>query len=631
MAAFTDDEFLVALDDLHSPEIGIKKLVIKMKEAHPGREGINAKTVREILRVLRDPGGADLVADARTRLPKPVPVSKPSPPQEKVEEPEEGDDAELFMTTQKEPREATVPPTPVPQPVFDENDAPPAQDEDEAFSSDDDGFFDASPRGATSSDEENALMFDSSPHGATCSEEEDSERSTGDAAFTATPKHLTPTPLRAGVAEYDAPVAVANVYSAAPSGALQQPSLFPSPAEEAKAFLEAALSELLKEQPEDPYAVLAEKCRVQAFLKGIMPRTPEKQLQAQPQPEPQPPVNPEPEVISVQEAVRRMKKYEDVGTIGVKRLVMEIKAAFPELMRNGVKVGAKEVRAAVHELTAVGLDTPPEHARKRIITPPPVPPEIESEVQLLATDGENILAGSPRGGPRGFKGLYAPTGLAGEVVQVGPRGSAASGAVPESPAQPKARPAESPAAFSEDEIDSQTDRTPAHADEFATARKEFATEARSHLDSGAPERVQFMARSSDGEFLSGSPRGEVGARNLFAPTGLAGHVRQHSIDGDSGVAGARGDSHGLVFIEQFAKSERVEMQVRSCSVFNTNESPCSSMRCHKLSTSVVACARRASATSSAQRTRNAYRRFHPAPEANCNLRCVSSRMMGASF
>jgi hypothetical protein len=265
-----------------------------------------------------------------------------------------------------------------------------------------------------------------------------------------------------------------------------------------------------------------------------------------------------------------MKKYEDVGTIGIKRLVMEVKAAFPELVRNGVKVGAKEVRAAVHELTAVGLDTPPEHARKRVITPPPVPPEIESEVQLLATDGENVFAGSPRGGPRGFKGLYAPTGLAGEVVQVGPRGTAAAGPVPDSLEQPKARPAESPAAFSEDEIDSPTDRTPAHADEFATARKEFATEARSHLDSGAPERVQFMARSSDGEFLSGSPRGDVGARSLFAPTGLAGHVRQHSIDGAAGVAGARGDSHGLVFIEQFAKSEHVEMQVRSRSIFNPN-------------------------------------------------------------
>ena len=61
-----------------------------------------------------------------------------------VEEAAEPDD-KLFMTTQKEPREATAAPTPGPQPVFEdeeeqqEDDGPPAEDEDEAFSSDDEG------------------------------------------------------------------------------------------------------------------------------------------------------------------------------------------------------------------------------------------------------------------------------------------------------------------------------------------------------------------------------------------------------------------------------------------------------------------------------------------------------------
>jgi hypothetical protein len=125
---FSEDEFLVALDDLHAPEIGAKKLVAKMKEAHPERKGINAKAVRDVLQVLRGPDGAALVAAARARLPE---------PEEPKEEPQEDDN--LFMTTKKEPAEPTAAPTPGPQPVFDENDAPPAMDEDEDFSSDDEG------------------------------------------------------------------------------------------------------------------------------------------------------------------------------------------------------------------------------------------------------------------------------------------------------------------------------------------------------------------------------------------------------------------------------------------------------------------------------------------------------------
>ena len=118
------------------------------------------------------------------------------------------------------------------------------------------------------------------------------------------------------------------------------------------------------------------------------------------------------EIDSVMEAVRILKKYEDVDALVAKRIVLEVKAKFPELERNGIKVGAKEVRTAIRDLAGVGLDTPPEQ-KKRVVTPPPVPPEIEAEVQLLATDGEaNVYAGSPRGGPPGSESLFAPTGLA---------------------------------------------------------------------------------------------------------------------------------------------------------------------------------------------------------------------------
>ena len=69
MATFTDDEFLVALDDLHAVDLGIKKLVAKMKELKPDwTEGITAKVVREAVAVIRAPDGAAAVAAARQRV-----------------------------------------------------------------------------------------------------------------------------------------------------------------------------------------------------------------------------------------------------------------------------------------------------------------------------------------------------------------------------------------------------------------------------------------------------------------------------------------------------------------------------------------------------------------------------------
>ena len=347
------------------------------------------------------------------------------------------------------------------------------------------GFFDASPRGATSSDEE--------PEAA------DEELVGFDAAYVASEKGLTSAPLREGVAEFEPPAEVPSAYGAAAIGDLAQPSLF-------------------SEEP---------------------------QPQPQPEPEPEPAMLEEGEADSVQEAVRRIKKYEDLGALGAKKLLMEVKIKFPELARAGIKVGTKEVREAVKALEGVGLDTPPP---KRVVTPPPVPPEIEAEVQLLATDGETVFAGSPRGGPRGSRNLFAPTGIEGEVIPV--KATAGADFLKQRKQDWDSAAAEAAEAEQEqEEVGFATARkespsTPAKDEEepFYPQPREgeagFASIVQPNFENPAEalelpagdagdEDVQLLARSSEGEFLSGSPRGDAGARNLFAPTGLAGHVRQH--------------------------------------------------------------------------------------------------------
>ena len=87
MATFTDDEFLVALDDLHAVDLGIKKLVAKMKELKPDWKDITAKVVREAVAVIRAPDGAAAVAAARQRVPKTE--EPPSSPEEPPSSPEE--------------------------------------------------------------------------------------------------------------------------------------------------------------------------------------------------------------------------------------------------------------------------------------------------------------------------------------------------------------------------------------------------------------------------------------------------------------------------------------------------------------------------------------------------------------
>ena len=96
-----------------------------------------------------------------------------------------------------------------------------------------------------------------------------------------------------------------------------------------------------KEEAKIAKALLAKKA------KGSAPATPVKTASGQAGP-----------CDSVLEAVRRIKKYHDVGELGAKKLVVEVKAQFPELLEAGVKVGAKEVRDAIAALSEGGLDTP---------------------------------------------------------------------------------------------------------------------------------------------------------------------------------------------------------------------------------------------------------------------------------
>ena len=122
---------------------------------------------------------------------------------------------------------------------------------------------------------------------------------------------------------------------------------------EVKGFLEGAVADVSEEQPENPMQALADKCsekaaEVAAGGASVEPETPEKTAgEAGP-------------CSSVLEAVRRIKKYHDVGELGAKKLVVEVKMKFPELLEAGMKVGAKEVRDAIAILGEGGLDTPPQ-------------------------------------------------------------------------------------------------------------------------------------------------------------------------------------------------------------------------------------------------------------------------------
>ena len=59
---------------------------------------------------------------------------------------------------------------------------------------------------------------------------------------------------------------------------------------------------------------------------------------------------------TVQEAVRQLKRAG--ADMGVKKLVAQVREAYPELEAGGLTVGSKQVRQAVEALSTVGLDTP---------------------------------------------------------------------------------------------------------------------------------------------------------------------------------------------------------------------------------------------------------------------------------
>eukprot|EP01044_Picomonas_judraskeda_P015385 COSAG03_NODE_2567_length_2636_cov_2.666141_2_plen_289_part_00 len=83
-----------------------------------------------------------------------------------------------------------------------------------------------------------------------------------------------------------------------------------------RAFLEGAVQEICKTQPENPLRVLAQKCRDKAS--EAADPAPSLQEAAEPEPEGAP-------VATVEEAVRRLKKYHDLGALGVKKLVQQVR------------------------------------------------------------------------------------------------------------------------------------------------------------------------------------------------------------------------------------------------------------------------------------------------------------------
>ena len=83
-----------------------------------------------------------------------------------------------------------------------------------------------------------------------------------------------------------------------------------------RAFLEDAVQEICKTQPENPLRVLAQMCRDKAAAPDPAPSL---QEAAEPEPEPE-----GPPVTTVEEAVRQLKKYHDLGALGVKKLVQQV-------------------------------------------------------------------------------------------------------------------------------------------------------------------------------------------------------------------------------------------------------------------------------------------------------------------
>eukprot|EP01043_Picozoa_sp_COSAG02_P008463 COSAG02_NODE_271_length_26364_cov_13.423018_8_plen_393_part_00 len=96
-----------------------------------------------------------------------------------------------------------------------------------------------------------------------------------------------------------------------------------------RAFLEDALQELCTTQPDHPLHILAQKCRDKAAALGSerqapgteeeVGETPTKTASGGSMDSAMGPVT------TVEEAVRRLKKYEDIGALGVKKLVLHVR------------------------------------------------------------------------------------------------------------------------------------------------------------------------------------------------------------------------------------------------------------------------------------------------------------------
>lgn len=95
-----------------------------------------------------------------------------------------------------------------------------------------------------------------------------------------------------------------------------------------RAFLDHALEELCATQPDNPLQVLAEKCRQKAVAVGSEQAEPavEHAKSETPTKSESAASTDTDTVETVEEALRRIKKYHDLGELGVKKLVLQVRS-----------------------------------------------------------------------------------------------------------------------------------------------------------------------------------------------------------------------------------------------------------------------------------------------------------------
>ena len=109
-----------------------------------------------------------------------------------------------------------------------------------------------------------------------------------------------------------------------------------------RAFLDNALQELCTTQPDNPLQILAQMCRDKAAALGSEQQVPVVEEEVR-----ETPTKPASSgsadsttgpVTTVEEAVRRLKKYEDIGELGVKKVVLHVRGCTSADRQRGLPV-----------------------------------------------------------------------------------------------------------------------------------------------------------------------------------------------------------------------------------------------------------------------------------------------------